>query len=733
MGFFDRLKKGDESEEAAAATEMGQPFSIHQEHIDELGAFAKTALWAIDIQTGLVTSCTNSIENISGYAADVFLADELKWEHLILKEFHHLYIENQKDLKAGKPVRSQYQIRDKSGDLRWISDKVVPELNEQGELIGIYGMLMDVTDEKNRELKDAYDAEHEELTGLPNQKKLMKDLSLKMKEDKPFTILSLKLDRMTLVSDLIGRRTGKKAVQKMAQLLELLNQEKAGIYHVRKNEFVYVYNDKLSDEEAVAQSRELIDGIQYPIIIDKLELYFTGFVGAAAFPEDGKSPSGLLQNVHKALYYAIESGVNSYMIHTEDISLDTYKRISLDRDLFKAINEKQFELKFQPIVDPERNMVSGAEALIRWNHPDWGLLSPDEFLKIAENNGLISDIDNWVLEEVCRNIDLWRRQKVPLVPVAVNRSAKSFLQYDTLEKMFAPMRTYNIDPSFIHFELTESSLVENYDRVAEVIEHLKEKGCQISLDDFGTGFSSLFHLKEFPVNTLKIDRTFIGSLLEEPENMAITNAIIQMAKDLNLKVTAEGVEEPHTLRWLQERGCDYIQGYIYSKPVSVENMRKMFAKRILKPVYAGGSQAVENRRVYFRVKLPYKMTGAMTITQLSGKPLAIGNTPILIEDIGGGGLSFTGKMELPIRQDVMMKFYFEINGKQFEVNGQCRRKDELKNQLYKYGVEFLIKEKDRDKLISTLNDLQLHLKEHPYNPLYPYFEEADSEYFYARK
>ncbi|MBM7580148.1 EAL domain-containing protein [Jeotgalibacillus terrae] len=724
MGFFDRLKRDE-----TAATAADLSFTVEEKHLNELGVFAKAALWAIDIQTGLVTSCTPSIEKICGYPAEMFLRDELKWEHLVPKEYHHLYLENQKQLKLGKPVQSQYQIKDRSDNLRWVNDRVIPELDEAGELVGIYGLVLDITEEKERELRDAYEAEHETLTGLPNQKRLNKDLKEKMAQGKPFTVFSLKLDRMTLVADVIGRQTGEEAVRKMAQLLEVLNQERAKIYHVRKNEFIYVYDRQLDDDEAVKLCRELIDGIQYPIIVDKLELYFTGFVGAAAFPEDGNTPGALIQNVHKALYYAIESGVNSYMVHSKDLSLDTYKRISLDRDLFKAVKEGQFELKFQPIVEADRNMVVGAEALIRWNHPEWGLLSPDEFLNLAEMNGLIADIDNWVLEEVCRNLDLWRRQKVPLVPISVNRSAKSFLQFDTLERMITPLRTYNVDPSLINFELTESSFVENSDRVAEVIAQLGEKGFRIALDDFGTGFSSLFHLKEFQVQTLKIDREFIGSLLDGPENMAITNAIIQMAQDLDLKVTAEGVEEPVALRWLQERGCDYIQGYIYSKPVSAENIRKIFAKRVLKPVYAGGQLVVENRRQYFRIKLPYKMTGAMTITQLAGRPLSIGNTPILIDDIGGGGLSFTGKMELPIRQDVMMKFSFEINGKLFEMTGQCRRKDELKNHLYSYGVEFLIKENDRDKLISALHDLQVHLKEHPYNPIYPYFKEEALEYF----
>ncbi|MDZ5711489.1 EAL domain-containing protein [Jeotgalibacillus haloalkalitolerans] len=731
MGLFERLMKG--AEESADTAEVTSSFRVSQEQINELGAFAKTALWTLDIQTGRVTSCTRSIEEISGYAAELFLSDELKWEHLIQKEFHQLYLEKQKLLKSGEPVQSEYQIKDKEGNLRWISDKVIPELNDAGELIGIYGVLMDMTEEKTREIKEAFDADHEKLTGLPNQQKLLKDLDVKMKLSQPFTILTLKLDRMTLVSDVIGRKTGKKAVQKMAELLDILNVENAQIYHVRKNEFIFLYHKKLSDEEAVEQCKKLIDGIQCPIIIDKLELYFTGFIGAAAFPEDGTTPSALIKNVHKALYYAIESGVNSYMIHSENISLDTYKRISIDRDLFRAVKENQFELKFQPLVEIERNMIIGAEALIRWDHPEWGVLSPDEFLGLAESNGLISDIDNWVLEEVCRNLDLWRRQKVPLVPISVNRSAKSFLQFDTLEKMVTPLRTYDIDPGLIHFELTESSLVENYDRVSAVINQLKDRGFKVALDDFGTGFSSLFHLKEFRVHTLKIDKSFIGSLLEEPENMAITSAIIQMAKDLELKVTAEGVENPAILKWLLERGCDYVQGYLYSKPIAPENIRKLFARRILKPLFIGGAHSIENRRTYFRIKLPYKMTGAMTITQLAGKPLSIGKTPILIDNVGGGGLSFTGKMELPIRQDVMMKFYFEINGKPYEVTGQCRRKHEVKEKLYQYGVEFIMNETARDQLISALHELQLHVRNHPYNPRYPHFEDADHEYFHSGK
>ncbi|MBN8194584.1 EAL domain-containing protein [Bacillus sp. NTK074B] len=353
------------------------------------------------------------------------------------------------------------------------------------------------------------------------------------------------------------------------------------------------------------------------------------------YPIDGEDPETLMARADTALYRAKEMGKNNFQIYTPSMNIESFKVFQLEKDLRKAIKKDELLLHYQPKVDGRTGRLIGAEALIRWQHPEWGLISPHEFIPIAEENGLIIPITDWVIQTVCEKLREWESLQVPLIPISINMSPKRFLRNDWVETILNIIKETGVSPSLLDLEITESVLIQNEETFISSIERLKEIGIRFSLDDFGTGFSSLLYLKKFNVDTVKIDRSFIRDYLNESD-AEITKSIIRMAHGLRLTVVAEGVETKEQRMFLIEQECDMIQGYLFSKPVPPEDFQGFLLDPVLIPEPIQPEIPFEENREVFRIDFTYPLRTDMTIASVNGKSATVGTTEVLVENLGPG-------------------------------------------------------------------------------------------------
>ena len=322
-------------------------------------------------------------------------------------------------------------------------------------------------------------------------------------------------------------------------------------------------------ETALELAEEILEVFKKPFYIDNYELFITTSIGISIFPFDGEDPQVLMKNADAALYRAKEQGKNQYKVFHSGMNLQSYRSFILQNDLRKAIDHNELALVYQPRIDIESGEVSGAEALLRWNHPNWGTISPIEFIPIAEESGQIVDIGNWVFRTACRQSKDWQDAGYDPIKISVNFSAQQFLQKDLVDNIEQILDETKVNTKLIEIEITETVILGNEEVITKTLNQLRNMGISISIDDFGTGYSSLSYLKRFPVNTLKIDRSFISDLSNETSGSsnALITAIISIAHSLNMTVVAEGVETKEQMNFLKNSNCQEVQGYLYSPPI----------------------------------------------------------------------------------------------------------------------------------------------------------------------
>ncbi|MEC2159735.1 EAL domain-containing protein [Virgibacillus halodenitrificans] len=374
----------------------------------------------------------------------------------------------------------------------------------------------------------------------------------------------------------------------------------------------------------------------------------------------------------------------------------------------KAIINEEFELYYQPLVEAGNGRIYGAEVLIRWNHKEWGLVSPGEFIPLAEENHLIHDIGDWVIRKACAQLREWKEKEYPLRPIAINISPIRFMKKGLVELVKEQLDLYQIPANYLEFEITEGSLLRNEKNVLTTLQALKDLGVQIAIDDFGTGFSSLDYLRTFKPNKIKIDQTFIRYINQENNKIdsGIVSSLLYLAKAIDTKIVAEGVEEFEQYEFLKQRDCDLIQGYLFSKPVKLERYEQLLKSGYIKPQKNKTQiKPEEERRAYYRLKFPYHLAGEMTIIEVNKRKLNLSSTPILIENISLGGMKILSALKLPINSNIKFKFKFRVSNEEFQIEGSLKWKNEGKANIFYYGVSFQLTIPDEDRLAPIINQL----------------------------
>jgi len=425
-------------------------------------------------------------------------------------------------------------------------------------------------------------ATHDALTGLPNRvlldDRLAQAIAHADRDAQPFAVLMLDLDRFKLINDSFGHRSGDIVLNEVARRLQGLVRSIDTVARVGGDEFVLVVSPAAARADAEEIGRRANEMLCAPFQVEGVDLRVSSSIGIAFYPTDGSSAESVLAHADAAMYCAKERGRNNYQCFSPGMRSVALERVSLESELHQALMLGQFELFYQPKVDTASGDIHSAEALIRWRHPQRGFIQPMQFIPLAEECGLIHEIGAWVLREACRQCAVWQRAGQPPLRVAVNVSASQFRRGDLFEVVRNALQKSQLDPRFLEIELTESAVMTNPEDSAAVLEQLSRMGVLVSVDDFGTGYSSMSYLRRFPIDKLKIDRSFIAELTTRADDASIVQAIVSLAHGLRLKVVAEGVETLEQLKFLQSVGCDQYQGYHFSQPLPAAEFAELVTK-----------------------------------------------------------------------------------------------------------------------------------------------------------
>ncbi len=442
----------------------------------------------------------------------------------------------------------------------------------------VQSIARDITDRKRAEETIRRQAYYDVLTNLPNRMLFKDRLEQAMKHahrnKQMLGVIVLDLDRFKNINETLGHLLGDKLLVAVSErLLGILNESET-IARFGGDEFTLLLPQVGTVEEATQHAQKIIELLATPFKLNNHELHVTTSIGVAFYPEDGENSEILLKNAETAMYRAKEQGRNNYQLYASVMNVSAFKQLLMENSLRRALEKEEFVVYYQPQIDIKTHKIIGAEALVRWQHPDLGLVFPTEFIGLAEETGLIVPIGDWVIRKVCTQSKKWHDSGYDKTCISVNLSARQFQQRDLVANIARILQETGLDPQYLGLEITESIAMKNADFTTEALLELKKMKIHLSLDDFGTGYSSLSYLKRFPLETLKIDRSFVRDITTDPNDAAIVTAVVALAHSLKLSVVAEGVETEGQLSFLKSHDCDHVQGYIFSHPLTEENFLK---------------------------------------------------------------------------------------------------------------------------------------------------------------
>ena len=539
---------------------------------------ARVGNWTKDLRTGkLVWS-----EEMSR----IFAVTPREVRDGLLREFDHPEDAAQisRIVRAAENEYTPYSVDHRillvDGSVRHVQEQAEYTFDAWGAPVQVIGTLLDVTQRKLAEDQLAHLAHHDGLTGLPNRLLLLERLSQTItyaqRHQRTVAVLYLDLDRFKVINDTLGHGVGDELLKAVAERLARAVRASDTVARPGGDEFIVVLADVANEGDVRSVADKIVGTFNDPFIVDDNEFFISTSIGISVYPHDGADVDTLIKNADAAMYQAKDKGRNNIQFYTAEIHDATLRKLSLESDMRRALEREEFVVHYQPIVAVSTGIITGFEALVRWAHPTRGMIQPDDFIPLAEESGLIVPLGDWVLQAACMQQKTWERLDCASGRVTVNISARQFQQRDLVSTVRRCVEEYGIAPGTLELELTESVVMHDVEGSLNALLQLREMGVGASMDDFGTGYSSLSYLKNFPIASLKIDRSFIDELTMDPFDDAISLAIITLAKSLKIRVIAEGVETQAQLLKLRRLGCDEAQGLYFSRPVPAEATLLLF-------------------------------------------------------------------------------------------------------------------------------------------------------------
>jgi diguanylate cyclase (GGDEF)-like protein/PAS domain S-box-containing protein len=566
---------------------------------------ARLGNWERDLTTGAM-KWSAEMYRLYGVAHEAFTPTwDTVQERIHPEDRDLVHRATQEAVRGERPYSVDLRIGGEGRSERFVHEQAVVVRDASGGPLRLAGTTQDITDRKEVESQLRFLAYYDGLTRLPNRVLFLERLNLALRaadrKGQVVALLFLDLDRFKDINDTFGHSVGDRLLSIVAERLRKCLRSsdtlargdplasRDTVARLGGDEFTVSITDVVRVEDAARIARRMLESLEEPIRLDEHELFVTGSVGISVFPHDGLDAETLLKNADSAMYHAKEAGRNQYQFYNPTMSASALRRLSLENSLRRAIERDELVLHFQPLVDADTERIFGAEALVRWKHPELGMVPPADFIPLAEETGLILPIEEWVLRHACREAKAWQVEGAPALKISINLSARQFRERRLIDNMKRVLHEAGLDPRCVELEITESALMRHTEEAIGTIRGLKSLGLRIALDDFGTGYSSLSYLTRFPIDTLKIDRLFVKDIVSDTAGAAITAAIISMATGLRMEVIAEGVETREQLAELRKRGCRLMQGYLFGRPVPAADFRRLLehqaaGRRLLAPV-----------------------------------------------------------------------------------------------------------------------------------------------------
>ncbi|MCA0971697.1 EAL domain-containing protein [Halobacillus litoralis] len=670
-------------------------------------------VWNLDVKTNRFLYVSGGIENIYGVSHQEFIENPNLWNDHVPDEDQDKIDEHYKKLQAGESVCYEHRIHHKNGNIIWVESECIPKLDKKGNLYQLFGCVRDITESKAMKAIIEYNATHDYLTGLHNRLHCYQTMEEWSKEpDRPFSFIYLDLKRLASINETLGFNVGDGILRQMAHRIQEVLSEEVYTARVGGGTFALMIRDFENEEDVYQVTQDILEKIEPSFQVSHFELIVEVRMGVSFFPNDSEHASKLLQLSGLALQRAKELDFSNMQVYHQSNDLFAQKRYELEKDLRHAIQNKELILYYQPKVRPANHTIAGLEALIRWEHPTWGIVTPNEFISLAEESYLISDLTVFVVEEACRQLHEWHEAGLPYRIISVNVSPSCFLDKNFMKAVKESLHSHNLNGKWLEVEVTETTLLKNHEQLIQCFNELRALGVKIALDDFGTGYSSLSYIKDFPIDTIKIDKSFIDQIgttqkdTHTNKEEQLVSTVIFLAHAMKLTVVAEGVETRRQLTFLTQKDCHEIQGYLYSKPKPADEIFDLLESGKILPCPAPIKPDVEQRE-HYRVQFDSPVRTRMKLTQVRGKDVDVGFTEVLMKDLSIGGLKFVSALNIPVRPDVKIQFELSLLGQTLNVQGQIMWKNEMKYDTYDYGVQFSVSEVEEAALSKLVNKLSV--------------------------
>ena len=530
-------------------------------------------------QQGTILRVNPAFSRITGYSAPEVIGANPR----MLKSDHHdeaFYESFWNELINQGSWQGEIWDRHKNGKVFPVWQSITAVHDDKSDVIQYISIFSDITEKKLSEERIFHLAHFDDLTDLPNRAAFQNHLEQAIlhadRQHERFALLFLDLDHFKLINDASGHPAGDELLKQVAIRLRSLLRGDDIVARLGGDEFTILLPG-VQDTEGVAQvADKILSAMSQPFTLVKDEVVVSISIGISTYPDDGVDASSLLKNADVAMYQAKAQGRNNFQFFTQEMNARAQQRLSMENDMRRALEHGEFLLHYQPQLSLESGEIVGVEALVRWQHPEKGMISPGTFIPVAEDCGLIVPLGEWVIHEACRQHQQWLSSGMPLMRIAINLSARQFVRDDLVKMMGGVIHQTGINPEYIELELTESIIMENVEQTISTLHELRNMGVYLSIDDFGTGYSSMAYLKRFPIDKLKIDQSFVRDLANDPDDAAIVSATIAMAHNLKLTAIAEGVETKQQLQFLKASGCEEIQGYYFSRPLPADELAELF-------------------------------------------------------------------------------------------------------------------------------------------------------------
>jgi diguanylate cyclase (GGDEF)-like protein/PAS domain S-box-containing protein len=573
----------DEAAVRRAHREAEDRLTSQQERMNDILGSLGDIVWSVNPPEMNITFINAAAEAIYDRPAAELLASPLAWIESVHPEDRDRMRGYMGNTLAGGSNSAEFRIVRPDGEVRWLFDRARVIEDSQGRKLRIDGIASDITRHKEAQAQLYHAAHHDTLTGLPNRKlmleRLRQALARQHREDGMLALMLIDVDRFKTVNDSLGHDAGDAMLCQVAGRIAGCLREEDTVARLGGDEYVVLLADVGGEAGADAVAQKLTAALAPPMRIGGQAIHCTASFGIALFPRDGTDPEALMKNADTAMYAAKKAGRNAHRFYAAEMNAAAARLLELENDLRGALERGEFEVHYQPQIDLARDgMICGFEALLRWRHPERGLIPPAEFIPLAEETGLIVPIGEWVLGEACRQAKQWAGQYDPGLRMAVNLSPRQFVRAGLAQTVAAALSASGLPARNLELELTESMIMHDPEQSRCLLAELKAMGITLAVDDFGTGYSSLAYLRRFPIDVLKIDRSFVSELVSNPDDAAICASIIAMAHSLRLKVVAEGVETDGQLGFLVQRNCDSAQGYLIGKPLPPDGAAELLRR-----------------------------------------------------------------------------------------------------------------------------------------------------------